>query len=73
MIQTQKIYKSMDYLFFFLQNPKNPILECFWTLFLKWDFFKKNPALSVFYPQGTLTSCEASEKPYEPFRRKRVY
>ena len=41
----------------FLQNPKNPILGGFLGIIPKIRFFSlKNPAPSVFYPEGTLTS-----------------
>ena len=57
----------------FLLNKKNPILGVFLDIIPKMRFFTKNPALSVFYPWGTLTSWEVSEKSYEPFWRKLIY
>ena len=53
---------------FFCKIQKTLFLGCFWALSLKWDFFSKNLE-PVYYPYGTQTSWEVSEKSYELFWR----
>ena len=56
----------------FPQKSKNPIFGPFWALFAHYrvnEFFPKNPALSLFYVYGPLTSCKKLEKTNEPILR----
>ena len=64
---------SINRLFFFLQNLKNPIFGVYLGIIPKIRFFHKNLAPSNFYPLGTITPWEVSEKSYELFWRKRIY
>ena len=58
--------KSPKTLFWGLFRPFFPIFE-------KIRIFPKNPALSLFYFYGPLTSCKISEKTNEPIMRKVCY
>ena len=57
--------KSPKTLFLGLFGPLLPIFE-------KMRIFPKNPALSLFYVYGPLTSCKKIEKTNEPILRKTV-
>ena len=58
--------KSPKTLFLGLFRPFSPIFQ-------KMRIFPKNPALSLFYIYGPLTSCKISEKTNEPIPRKVRY
>ena len=54
------------------KSPKNPFLghfRHFLLIFEKMRIFPKNPALSLFYIYGPLTSCKKIEKTNEPILR----
>ena len=50
----------------FCVKVKKPYFEPFLPIFEKMRIFPKNPALSLFYVYGSLTSCKKLEKINEP-------
>ena len=61
-LANQKVQKPYFWAFLGLFGPFLPIFE-------KMRIFPKNPALSLFYVYGPLTSCKKLEKTNEPILR----
>ena len=72
-LNPKNIYISGLFFFFFFAKFKKTYFESVFGIIPKINFFPKNPAPADFYPLGTLTLWEVSEKSYEPFWRKRVW
>ena len=57
----------------FLENLKTPYSWVIFGHYPQNKIFPRKSGSIIFYPEGTLTSWEVSEKSDEPFWRKRVY